>query len=261
MYIIYGQTPVCTPNILYKDSAAGIYPRPYNDSTKLGGIPKTACIDQPYEFPLTVSIPDTVTVPFGGSNLTLGLINASLDTSKAVVGLPKGIKYYCNPGNCVFEKNKIGCIVLRGTATSENKPGNYDLLINLKLVTTLGSFDVTFPGPIFPGKYFITVAEKNSGACATSDLRTLIPFQGEISTFPNPVRNQLSVKVNAVNPGLSELMISNVMGVLMFKKSLNLIQGLNQFSIPVEQLANGVYYYTISQRNMTATRKIIVLKD
>ena len=43
MYINYGQTPVCTPNILYKDSAAGIYPRPYNDSTKVGGISKTAC--------------------------------------------------------------------------------------------------------------------------------------------------------------------------------------------------------------------------
>ena len=56
MYKLNGQTPVCTPNPFYKDSAAGIYPAPYNDSTKTGGIDKSVCIDKDFEFPFTVRI-------------------------------------------------------------------------------------------------------------------------------------------------------------------------------------------------------------
>ncbi|MEP7269816.1 MAG: hypothetical protein ABI844_19525, partial [Saprospiraceae bacterium] len=110
MYNLFGQNPVCIPNPLYKDSTAGIYPRPYNDSTKTGGIDRVACIDEDFEFPLTVNIPDMVTVTLAGAPITLSLESAKLDTVKAVKGLPVGIKYYCNPATCEMKKNTLGCV-------------------------------------------------------------------------------------------------------------------------------------------------------
>ena len=261
MYKIYGQTPVCTPNQMFKDSAAGIYPKPYNDSTKLGGISQVACIDMSYEVPLTVNIPDSVTVSFLGSNITLALESAKMDTSKAVVGLPKGLKYYCAPGTCVFEKKKLGCIVIKGTPTADNKLGNYDLLINLTLVTSFGSIDVTFPGTIFPGKYFITVAAKGSNKCLTSDIHSIQAFQGSIHAYPNPVRNQMSMHIEAEIAGKSELIVSDLMGNKVMRKELNLLRGVNDYSISIDPLVSGIYYYTLSKDKYSTTKKMIVLRE
>jgi hypothetical protein len=261
MYKIYAQTPVCLPDLKYKDSTGGIYPKPYNDSTKLGGISQVACIDQPYEVPLTVNIPDMVTIPFGGILVTLGLESARLDTANAVVGLPKGLTYFCSTANCVYDKNKLGCIVIKGTPTSANKPGNYDLVINLKLVTNLGTFDVSFPGPIFPGKYFITVAEKNSGACKTSGYEALSSFQGDVVAYPNPVRNHLKMKISALKPGSAQLSLTDITGKVLSRQQFVLNQGNNEYEVPVINLSNGIYFYTLNQQARSTTRRFMVLKN
>ena len=259
MYKICGQSPVCLPDLNYKDSTAGIYPKPYNDSTKLGGINQVACIDLPYEVPLTVNIPDMVTVP--GILIPIGLESASLDTVNAVVGLPKGISYYCSTPRCIYNKNTLGCIVLKGTPTAENKAGRYDLVIKLKLVTFLGTIDVSFPGTIFPGKYFITVAEKNSTACKTSGYQAVSSFQGDIKSYPNPVRTNLNLKIAAVKAGTTTMVITDIAGKEVCRNQLILDPGNNLYEIPVRNLSNGIYYYTISQHNMSTTKRFVVLKD
>ncbi|MBK7370864.1 MAG: T9SS type A sorting domain-containing protein [Saprospiraceae bacterium] len=259
MYNIYGQNQICVPDSLYRDSIAGIYPRPYNDSTKTGGINKAACIDQDYEFPLTVRIPDMITIPIAGSNVTLGLENAFLDTVNAVTGLPIGIKYYCNPGSCNMKKNVLGCVILKGKPTTANKPGIYDLIINLKLITSFGTFDVAFPGPFFPGKYSLTLAEKTSSACLTSDIHQSLTFDGEIKAYPIPAGQNINFTVFALRPGTSSLWIRDITGRQISSQSLSLVQGENKIVVPVHQLGNGVYTYTLRQGVLATTKRFIVL--
>ena len=261
MYNIYGQNPICLPNTIYKDSAAGIYPRPYNDSTKIGGITKAACIDQEYEFPLTVVIPSLITVPFGGIDVTVGLESAYLDTTKAVIGLPKGLRYFCNPGNCVMEKNKLGCITIKGKVAPENIPGIYNLVINLKLVTVIGTLDVAFPGPYFPGKYFLIVPPKDSSVCATSDLRVNNPYDGVLKAYPVPSDQKLTLTIDAERVGEPILRLCDITGRVVLTQKLSIIPGQNHIQIPVAHLANGSYTYIITEGTKSSTRRIIVWHD
>jgi len=260
MYNIYGQNPLCTPNLLYKDSVAGIYPRPYNDTTKTGGINTPACIGKDYEFPLTVRIPDTITVPFGNTTVRIALESAILDPTNAVMGLPKGIQYFCNPPNCTMAKNVLGCVVLKGKATAENTPGIFDLIINLKLVTAFGTLDVAFPGPFFPGKYFITVLGPNDPACTTSPVAEARNLDNRHVIFPNPAKDLLKIQFHAGKSGKASLHIQDIAGKSIKSIPLELSQGDNVINLPLEDLRNGIYIYTLAWGKAVYSKQFVVLK-
>jgi hypothetical protein len=259
MYKIYGQSLVCTPAAIYKDSAAGIYPRPFNDSTKQGGITKIACIDTEYEFPLTVNIPERVIVPIGASQIEVALESARMDTVGAVKGLPPGLNYFCNAPNCSYNKNKLGCIVIRGNVTADTKPGIYDLVINMKLVTLIGTFDVAFPGSLFPGKYFITVAAKSSAGCSTTQAVDQPALQSEWKLSPNPVsQGQINIFIQTAQAGAANLVITDMAGQKIRTDQIKLNKGINQFQIASLSLPDGIYFYTLYQSGIRSTRKFIV---
>lgn len=260
MYNICAQIPACHPDTLYQDSTAGIYPRPYNDSTGTGGITRPVCIGQEYEYPLTVNIPDMITVPFGNTTITIGLESAILDTADAVTGLPRGIRYYCNPGNCMMAKNQLGCVVLKGKATGENSPGIYPLVINLKLITQAGTFDVEFPGPFFPGEYFLTVAQPDSQACLTSPVRELKAAAVSHHAFPIPARDQLNIRVFALQSGQANLFIQDISGRTLLSLPLNLIKGNNAVGLPVSSLQNGAYLYALQVGKSVYSRRFAILR-
>lgn len=260
MYNIYGQNPLCLPDPLYKDSTAGIYPRPYNDTTKTGGINKPVCIGQDYEFSLTVRIPDVITVPFGTSMVTIALESAILDPTNAVIGLPKGIQYFCNPSSCTMAKNVLGCVVLKGKATAENVPGNYDLVINLKLVTGLGTLDVSFPGPFFPGKYFMTVLPANAAACTTSPVIEETQGVRTTLTYPNPADQLLNVRILAIESGLASIFIQDIAGKTIKTVPIRVNQGDNSVRLPVQDLHNGAYIYTLVMGKSVSSKRFVILR-
>ncbi|MDZ4709535.1 MAG: T9SS type A sorting domain-containing protein [Saprospiraceae bacterium] len=261
MYNIYGQNPLCVPDTLYKDSIAGIYPRPYNDSTKTGGISKPVCINQDYEFPLTVRVPDMIAVPFGTSTIVVALESATLDPNNAVIGLPKGIQYFCNPPGCTMAKNVLGCIVLKGKATTENTPGVYGLVINLKLVTSIGTLDVSFPGPFFPGIYFMNVLAANNAGCATSPVvEASAGFESRHFAFPNPAKDLLNIQVLAMESGEADILLQDISGKNLKTIPIRLNRGDNAISIPVQDLNNGSYVYTLKLGKSVSSKRFVILK-
>lgn len=163
------QAQACLPDSVIRDSAVGVYPKPITPTNPNGGIKTAACIDKPYEFVFTIKISDTVTVP--GIPIPINLNNASIDTAGAISGLPVGIGYSCNPPNCVFEKNTIGCLVLNGTPTDVNTPGIFRPVITLTLSTVLGPIEVMYPGQFFPGEYLLTLLDKDC-TVSSKDVQT-----------------------------------------------------------------------------------------
>ncbi|MBK9271685.1 MAG: T9SS type A sorting domain-containing protein [Saprospiraceae bacterium] len=159
IFFQFGQAQACLPDSTIRDSAVGVYPKPITPTNPDGGIKTPACIDKPYEFVFTIKISDTVTVP--GIPIPINLNFASIDTVGAISGLPVGISYACNPPNCVFQKNTIGCLVLNGTATDVNTPGIFRPVIKLTLSTVLGPVPVEYPGMFFPGEYLLTLLDKD----------------------------------------------------------------------------------------------------
>ena len=180
------QTPACLPDQRFKDSMVGLYPLPFDSLVSPnGGINKSACIGKPYQFVFTVKVPETFL--YSGFNIPLDSI--TIAKTGAVENLPVGITYACNPPNCVFKKNSLGCAVLTGTADASNLVRNYELFITGRVFSFLLAsagleyYEVKFPGPLFIGKYTLPLLAANNAKCTSAAANDLSADISEIVLF------------------------------------------------------------------------------
>jgi Secretion system C-terminal sorting domain len=222
--ISQAQTQSCLPDSTYRDSVAGVYPRPVSPSYPNAGINKKACINKFYDFTFTVVIPDSILIPPLTSPAPLD--KAEIATSGAISNLPEGISYACNPPNCVFPKNTIGCLTLFGTPTNNNAPGQYKPVIKLT-ITAFGGFikqTIDYPGPAFPGEYILELQSENNCTSANRDA-----FTYAAHWYPNPAQHSISNQQESIenitifdNLGKEIYMLRSIQGEL----NINLEAGL-----------------------------------
>lgn len=253
----FAQLDQCTPDATYQDSAVGVYPLPYDPvANPNGGINKSACKNHPYQFIYNVVIPDEFTYPGVG---TFPLDSLILDPTGAFSNLPKGIDYACNPPNCVFKKNTVGCLALYGTVDNSAAVGDYELIIT-STINILGQpLVITFPNAtLYPGTYILKVEPENSTTCykvATSEVRSN-NYYGELN--PNPVANNALFNIFSKKNANVELSIMNMNGTSIFSQNLLVQEGKNIQSIDVSNFPNGVYLYKIYDNNESAVGKMVV---
>lgn len=257
------QTPACTPDLVrFRDSASGVYPRPYQDTVPWGGINKAACIGKPYEFVFTLKIGDTITVKFLGSNVAIPLDSGTIATTGAVTGLPTGIDYACNPPNCVFKKSTIGCLVLRGTAAATNAVKGYKPVISGKFYSSylalVGSnpYPVTFPGDLFPGDYTLNLYAANDSRCAVAT-KDLTEVTGMVA-LPNPANGKTTIHIESTVSDKFEFTITDLLGRQIQSRPLSIQAGLNTLDVDLTGFANGVYIYNLTKGSRVMSNKLIV---
>lgn len=230
----------CKPDSLYRDSTVGVYPRPILPGSTSGGIDKPACINKPYEFVLTVKIPDTVSV----QGFVITLNSAKIEPTGAVKNLPVGIDYMCNPPDCVFPKFSIGCIVLKGTATSANVPGLYKPVIKLTLNTAFGNFVVDFPGSQFPGEYILTLLDEKC------NVGTNNPSQEKQMWYPNPNFGNFHTSSNQ----LEHIKIFNQYGKMVYSNDAT-----QQVDVSQNKLSDGLYLIQWIEAGRSYVQKIWIM--
>jgi Secretion system C-terminal sorting domain len=260
IYSLNAQTPACVPDPLYKDSAVGIYPPPFEaTSSPNGGINTPACLGKAYSFRFTLKVSDTITVPTLGS---LPIDSISVNPTNGVTGLPTGISYVCEPPSCSFKKNTSGCVVLRGTPDNTNAVKDYELIIKGNLYSpTLRIFaypySINFPGTFFPGSYKLKVLAANSSQCITAS-NDLSEDVESLKNYPNPVDNKTVISINAINAGQYQLSVYNAFGQQVAASPLSLTSGLNTFELATDNFSNGIYIFTLSKNGKTMSNKFIV---
>jgi hypothetical protein len=237
IYAASSQSFACLPDSLYRDSTVGVYPKPVTAANPNGGINKPACINKPYEFVLTIKIPDTTSY----QGFVVGLKSAKIATTGAIKNLPAGLTYMCNPPDCIFPALSIGCIILKGTPESSNTPGKYKPIIALTLNTvSFGSFDFEYPGSQFPGEYILTLLDENC-LIATEDHTEV-----KNTWYPNP--NQGTMYTNGKN--IKNVRLYNNMGKMVYS---NL--GTNMLEIN-HSLTEGLYFINWYEGDQFFTQKM-----
>ncbi|MFN7118700.1 MAG: T9SS type A sorting domain-containing protein [Saprospiraceae bacterium] len=243
----------CLPQQNLPDTAIGPYPRPYDAETNpTGGITDTACVNEDFEFVVTLAIPTTISIV--GNTLPIQSISVNADT--AVKNLPKGLDYVCNPPNCVFPANSRGCIKIFGTV--QDTVGVYNVSITGNLSTGFFNLPLTFPdATLFRGNYYLHV--KPAGQCLTStdDLENL-----EVSAFnrPNPFSGWTQIVVNSKVSGNFDFIVSDLVGRQIHRERINLWEGENNLRYDASQLAPGIYIYTLRDGVRQFSSKMIVSK-
>jgi len=236
-----------------------ISPRPYTAAHPVYGI-WAACIGQPYEQSVTIKIPPTYTIQ--GTALTL--TNASIATSGAVTGLPTGITYKCDPPNCVFNANTLGCILLYGTPTD---PAQAPDTVELKIAATVAaiippnipfSFPLSFPDPtLAPGNYYMMV--RSAGTCTSSAYDFGSPITS-VKNSPNPFGQQTVIEVESSVADGFHFEVLNVLGQRVHSQMVELSTGPNQFTFDAGHLPNGTYYYSLSNPAGKVSKMLVVSK-
>ncbi len=244
----------CTPDETYRDSAIGVYPPPMSDDNPDAGITESACINSGYEFVLTFKVPDNL------SGISLDSI--VIQPEGAVNNLPIGLDYDCNPPNCLFTPDDtLACLVILGTATSENTPGEYDLTIDTKIYTSLGSQDITFPTPIIPGadgNYILTLHEEGNPDCFVTSTNDYITRNIRVTNSPNPFSTITNIQVYSQVDETLDFRVFDLLGNIVHQDVIDVFQGENNFEFDGTHLANGIYTFSMSNNLGAISRKIVV---
>jgi hypothetical protein len=231
-----------------------VVPEPFIDpeTTPNGGIFDTACINQPFEFVVTLNPPEE----FNGNPIA----SLTINPEGSISGLPTGLDYVCNPPNCEFAADTVGCILISGTPTDIADIGSNSLLISGFIVFESGSlFPISFPNILIaPGDYFLFVKEEGSENCwVPTGTNELVDFVS-MTNRPNPFSDWTTIEINSDLVGTYQFTVSDVMGRNLYQQPVDIVEGQNLIEFDGSQLANGIYVYSLSDgRNMISKRMVV----
>ncbi|MDX2133965.1 MAG: T9SS type A sorting domain-containing protein [Saprospiraceae bacterium] len=218
-----------------------------------------ACINQPYNQSVTLEVPAEVTL----QGITAPLSSLTLATSGAIDNLPAGITYLCDPPNCVFNANTLGCILLYGTPNmpAPTLPDTFDLVVNVVLFTPLipgVPFPVQFPGDFIPGNYYLILNPAGTSCMSSAfDPGSRI---ASLKNAPNPFDAETRIEVESMVSGNFYFEVTNLLGQRVHEQTVALSEGPNQFTFHAGHLPNGSYLYALSNSEGRSASRMVIAR-
>lgn len=254
------QAQTCVPDSSLIGSAFPVQPLPYNADTGEGGISDSICINKPFEFAFQAAVGDT----FSLGALTVNLDSIRLATTGAIGNLPPGLDYNCNPPNCVFKKNTIGCILISGTVTDPQFIGNHSLTISTEVFfnnSPLG-LPVVLPAATgaTSGEYILAVREEGSQSCEPSSTEDPLTRAVSMKNVPNPFSGQTVIEAFSHLATDVSFEVYDMMGKTVHRESVSLFEGKNTIPFDGSSLTEGIYFYALQNQMGTVTGKMVVSK-
>ncbi len=184
---------------------------------------------------------------------TSGVNVDSIDIA-SVSGLPAGFSYQCTPSSCHFPGGSNACILLFGPAPTAGMAGQiFPLNVGATLYGHLGIIPVSQPGNIT--RYRIVV-DPVSGISSLSNDKFDVA-----QNVPNPFSKTTEISFNSPSNELSTLKVSNLLGKVVFSKSVFAQRGLNKITLSSKDFDAGIYMYTIGNSRTSITKRMIVSNE
>jgi len=246
---IYSQS--CTPDTTLADSVI-ISPLPFHaELNPEGGITDTAFVNSYYAFAFTFKPPPTYLTDFG----EVALISVDLATEGAVLNMPPSFDYICNPPDCIFEADSLGCLLIFGTPV-DGEEDVYDLGINATIQVGL-PLTLTFPNEaIAAGNYYLHV--KPPPPVSTTNL---LDQQMSLKINPNPFGELAQIEIISAVSGNFDFVVNDLMGATVHREFLHLQEGTNLLPFDGSQLAEGIYFYSITDGKNVLSGKMLVQRN
>ena len=244
----------CQPDLMFADSSFGVYPPPLNANNPDGGIPTTACKDQPYFFTWTLKVPETINIGF---DVTIDSI--VVPTTGAVLNLPAGMDYAMNPEGGVFTpEDSLACITIFGSPEVE---GDFDLKIAITIYSSFGPYTDNLPSDVIPdadGNYILTVEPTNSPTCFLAAADDLLAEKFSLKNSPNPFSDFTNIQISATQNDDLTFRVFDLVGNEIHQEQLRVVEGKNTFEFDASALSNGIYIYSIGKDGAMISDKMIL---
>lgn len=226
----------CTRDSNLLQTGGLLSPAPYSPDSPFYNL-KKACINEPYNQSVTVNVP----AAFGGFSID----SVTIPITGGISMLPVGMSYTCDPPNCRFLPQTLGCILLEGTPTTANLPvpDTADLGITAIVWTPLIDLPVTFPGTVAPGNHYYLILNP-TGQCVSAATEPGSPF-ASVRNLPNPFTDQTTFEIQSTQTGRFQLEVFDLLGHRIRSETVQLYEGANQVSFEFSSLPSGAYLYTV----------------
>jgi len=260
------QAQSCDPDPMLADTTAGVYPLP-DPPGSITSVLDTGCVNVGYYQLFTAVVPESiVTDALTGTEVEIGLNQVKVDD---IEGLPPGLEdYICNPPDCIFTKNTIGCVAFTGTPTTT---GTFFPVVkttaNIELFPGMpNDFPINFPSQetdlveIYPGEYKVTILEAGSAdaACIVSSVDKIDTKIGVRQNTPNPFSTITNIVIDSKESGDFEFKVFSLVGEMVHSENVNFSAGENTITFDGSLLNAGMYFYSIGQGNDVVTKRMVV---
>jgi hypothetical protein len=219
---------------------------------------KPACLNEAYSQSVTFNVPDTIS-NLPGVPVAIPINNLSIATANAIVGLPAGLTYSCDPPNCVFPKNTLGCVLIYGTPTGMADTADLSIKVSISspiFPLPLGPFD--FPGIISQDfHYYIIVKPEGQCVSGTDDLSGQI---ASVKNTPNPFGDQTVISIESNISSEFRFEVFDVTGQRVHAQTVGIQTGSNQFTFEAGDLPNGAYFFTFGNAEGRIARKMVIAR-
>lgn len=248
-FSLSAQAPMCKRDSTILGTDSLLWPVPYTTAAPNYNL-NDACIDHAYNQSVTINVPSS----FQGLPIT----NVNIPTTNGISDLPAGLTYACDPPNCVFLPGTLGCIVIYGTPTTANMaPDTFDLGITANVVVFGQPIPVQFPGNIAPGSHYYLALKTSDCLVGNYDLGNQFTL---LSNAPNPFGDQTVITAESLVAGDFLFEAFDLLGQRVHMQSLRLEIGRNNFTFDAGNLANGAYFYSLSNRDGKAVRRMVIAR-
>lgn len=237
-----------------------VFPPPETPDNPDWGINIPACAGTSFEFTITFAVPDTFNYP-GPPALQLPLNYVQLAATGAFTNAPAWLNYACNPTNCKFVKNTLGCVKIFGDVPANAVLDSIDLQIAVTVnVAVFGSIPLTVPSGLgIPGYYRLRIYPIGHSAC-TSSTDELASVIYKIEASPNPFAAQTTIRVEAISTEVVDFQVVNLLGQTVENRSVKLFPGENRLDFDASDLPEGIYQYTIGNGKGQRAGKLVVAR-
>ena len=246
----------CMPDTTIQDTT-GVFPGPFDieNPSPDDGINECAVIGENFEFVFTIAVGDSITIP--------GTAPQSLDkiVLTEINNLPEGINYLCEPDDCTFEKNSLGCAVLTGTPTANNTVGDFELEIKVNVFVGGLPFGipVTFPDEdLAPGVFSLKLLADANEPCDVVATNEQLADKVQVTMQPNPTTGPVNIKINADVSGGFNLHVVDLLGQSVHGEAVRVNQGFNEFSFDGSHLPHGLYFVVLENELGRVAQKMTI---
>jgi len=241
---------VCTLFIFYSGNSFGqCTPNPLVTDPEGNGemVPDTleAIETVPLNQTATIIAPDTA--HYQGSTINIHHI-----TLKSLLNKPSWLNYQCNPANCEFTGSVSSCVLATGTPPA-GSAGFYPVGVIVDIYVVIGI-------PV------VVAANYNSGIplvvwvhpASWGITEQVYKGFGVINPQPNPFHNTVKLGCYTETSQHVSLKVMDMVGQEVYSENINSNAGENFFLFNGSNLANGIYFYSITDsQNRVITKKMI----
>jgi hypothetical protein len=259
------QVPTCSLNPTFiagpKD---GVYPDSLTNFI-------SGTVGQPYIQNITVKVPiDTIQGPL---KFCFNRVVLSTPTNVANYNLPPGLFFGSSTAavangtiagavSLKFPGNANNCASIYGTPTTA---GTYTLKLQTDTYATLQTIGNCAASPNVNGGlnlstkvlgYYIITISPLAGINEVINSKSL-----ELTNIPNPFTGKTIIKFNVKDQSSMDIKVRDVLGKTVFTDNIKTKFGENTYEFDGSKLNSGIYFYTISYKNYSETKRMIIASN